>query len=1102
MTVAFDAKTVWTSLTGTSLTITTLTVGSGANRALLIHLLCGSQGTTFPAGLTITRDTGEVFTQVPSTSFADGGITATGAVYALLNPTSGNKTITISWTGSNEMHACAFSFSNVDQTSVAVAFPHGATVVHGTSTASPVAVTVTSATGNLVSASFLQNVSAWGAISGLANSQDSATGPNLAVAANYDNGAASVSLTAVFTGPAAWAAIGCDVLAAAGGGAALVSGVLGIGIPKLPLVKPPMPIVQGVIQLPIPVPVAQVLGLPRLPLVKPPLPIIQGVIPPPPPSGTPTLVQLVGSTQNDNNGISGNGFVFNAPNPTLLGNCLVLAISYPYSATRTILISDSNGDIWPSPFTTGTASSGNRNVSIYVLPNATAGLHKLTVTFDASLKGFQYTLAEFYNVSTVSPLDGTQGANSVTGSSANAGLFTPTTNNDASGGHLIFSYAASNDNIGTNVANEASAISATNSASLLHADNSCTMPSASAYSVQATNGSINPGFSFTQSTPTNFVVAAIALKAALAGNAPAAGIRIIRLLHCTCPVPQTGNNVFLFPSDGNLLIATMAAGSNLNQVNSVTDSNSQTYASRGSAGNSQIFDKVSATPSNALALTLNLNAAEPQFSIHLFDITGADPSPFLNASGFNGAAPGSGTVCNDLPDHTPTAAPGLTIAATGFGTGPTTSLAAGAPAGAVYDLVFYTGMTDQDRMDNADGFGHINYTTTAAQTWNWTITSASWGSTAFATAVSYKAAAAGNAVVSNSGGLLEFIASICSDGMPPGEFASALQRDGIPTAEIIAALRRDGVPTFEIINGLRADWPANADLLALLRSDALAPLEVLGSLRDDTVTLSEVMDGLCSDIIVSVEAIARAQSDSATNAETTASFRGDAVGQDEIVGGVRADVTAPAEIIAKTQRDAAVPEENLGALAVTGDAPLQLETTAKFSADAKTQTESSAAVLASSGSAAELLVKITSDRAVLGEVLVALSASPISEVEITVGVQASAEEPLDTSVRVTVDRVALIEILTAVRRDQSAPIEIVSLATGVTGNSAFALEIIDGLSLGSPVALEIRGNRFMLGRLIDRIVIVGAEDRIVIVGAEDRIVTVEDQDLTIIVKQI
>lgn len=200
--------------------------------------------------------------------------------------------------------------------------------------------------------------------------------------------------------------------------------------------------------------------------------------------------------------------------------------------------------------------------------------------------------------------------------------------------------------------------------------------------------------------------------------------------------------------------------------------------------------------------------------------------------------------------------------------------------------------------------------------------------------------------------------------------------------------------------------------------------------------------------------------------EAIAASRSDAAADAELLASLRSDIIVPTEIIAKAQRDTPLQQENLGALAVTGDAALQLEIAAKLSADANTQAESSAAVLASSGAAIELLIKVTSDRAALGEALAALSASPVGEVEITVGVQASAAEPVETSVRVTVDRDALIESLAGVSRDQGESIEVVALTAGVTGNAALALEILGGLALGSPVSLEIRGNSFILGRLL------------------------------------
>lgn len=451
------------------------------------------------------------------------------------------------------------------------------------------------------------------------------------------------------------------------------------------------------------------------------------------PGGTPTLVQHVGSTTNDNNGIAGNAFTFTLPNVVGAGNCLILGISYPYSGSRTVALSDSSGDTWPSAAITTTDSS-NLAQKIFVLPNATSALHTITLTFDTAIKPVAYAISEFYNVATSSPVDGTHGTASVASPNVSAGSYTPTTNNDANGGHLIWTITRSNDKVGANNSFAASTIAPTGSQSLLDADNTCTIPGSSSFYVQATNGAINPGFTITQSTGTNFVCSSVALKAASAGTAPAAGIRIKRILHATYTLGGS-SAVFQFPCDGNLLYTAAPAGSDQNPISAVTDSNSQTYTNPGAATEPQCFYKQNATPSNSLKITFSVTG--PQFSLRMHDIVGANASSYKNTNGVYTTAPGSGSVADNLPNFTPSAAPGLTVTTVGFGTGPVTGMASGAPAGSVFDLVYYTGETDQDRMDNADAQAHVYHSTTGAQTWNFGITSASWGSTAFATAICF-----------------------------------------------------------------------------------------------------------------------------------------------------------------------------------------------------------------------------------------------------------------------------------------------------------------------------------------------------------------------------
>src|SRR5262249_13329295 len=107
--------------------------------------------------------------------------------------------------------------------------------------------------------------------------------------------------------------------------------------------------------------------------------------PAPPPTATPTLVQHVSSSSNEQNGNTGNGFIFNLPNSTGTGNCLILAIAFdtnPASAVTVASITDSTGDTW-SATADVTAGDGVNNpfTKIFVHPNPTPGLPNQTATF-------------------------------------------------------------------------------------------------------------------------------------------------------------------------------------------------------------------------------------------------------------------------------------------------------------------------------------------------------------------------------------------------------------------------------------------------------------------------------------------------------------------------------------------------------------------------------------------------------------------------------------------------------------------------------------------------------------------------------------------------
>lgn len=134
----------------TSLTMNTMTVGTGTDRALI--LLLGIQNLN-PALVTATWDSGgtnQAMTLIAS--HIDGAICV--GIFARLNPTSGNKTLSVTWSGAREADAMALDFTNVNQTGGATSFPNTAGNDSDTAGSNPATVTVNSFPSNYTVATF------------------------------------------------------------------------------------------------------------------------------------------------------------------------------------------------------------------------------------------------------------------------------------------------------------------------------------------------------------------------------------------------------------------------------------------------------------------------------------------------------------------------------------------------------------------------------------------------------------------------------------------------------------------------------------------------------------------------------------------------------------------------------------------------------------------------------------------------------------------------------------------------------------------------------------------------------------------------------------
>lgn len=452
----------------------------------------------------------------------------------------------------------------------------------------------------------------------------------------------------------------------------------------------------------------------------------------------PTLVQHKSTGQQNSNvaleSAGGNSYKLSLPNPTLANNCLVLGMTYAFSAGRTVTITDDKGNSWPGTPTV-TVNNGTMATSLFVLPNVTAGTIQLTIVFDATTPGVQFTISEFYNVATVSPVNGTTTNSASTGATVTAGSFTPG-NNDANGGNLIWNYATDTQNGTSGGVNLAITAVTAGAGFTLHSA-SRDLGIAAQLLVQTTAAAVNPTLTFTGNADTYNSVA-VALKAAVAGTAPGAGIRIVHDFSGTqwsgglvSPFTQS------FPCSGNLLVCIIDCSGSQTAWTGTIDSHSNLWTQvtlAGGTGVPQVWFAANAVTGPTTTVTFTYTVASSTQIWRCFDIAGAAVSPLDVEADATGSIVGSGDT-TAAPLITPTTANGLILAVLGAGTGPDTAVTISDHA--IFDNTPYVGETDAGQINNGDAWQHI-FTTTAAPVsiiYHLTQTSA-WD----ATAVAFKAA--------------------------------------------------------------------------------------------------------------------------------------------------------------------------------------------------------------------------------------------------------------------------------------------------------------------------------------------------------------------------
>jgi hypothetical protein len=451
-------------------------------------------------------------------------------------------------------------------------------------------------------------------------------------------------------------------------------------------------------------------------------------------AAVPIMFQHISSSTNPaGDGIPGRNFAFKTE--TLPANTVaVMGVSAP--AGVTVTISDTLVGAWSAAICGASGGTGNAKASVFVQSlGATGGTDTITINVGSTnTQPVQFDVTFWQNVNTSLPANGSLCTGNIALASGvvGPGSFTPTANNDANGGNIIWNYTPICSLVaGSNPGSWTAASGFT----LLNGDviwaNNIGFPEASQYYVQATFASVTPSITATGDSGDCFNSASVALMVANNGASAPSTIHVAKVIHESyITFSSPGTQTVLFPTTGNLRVAAFTweagcpGGGSAGCISTLSSSDGCSWTKRiDDSGGAVIFYAQNCSPcaTCTVGLAYTGSATLPQASFRLYDIQNAASASFQNSAGGSG---GCGTSVTNAPSITPTgASTGLTVAALGNGNGPITAVTS--PTGAVFDLWVFTGQVDGDLADNADASSHLYFSSTATQNWNYTKTNGS-----------------------------------------------------------------------------------------------------------------------------------------------------------------------------------------------------------------------------------------------------------------------------------------------------------------------------------------------------------------------------------------
>jgi hypothetical protein len=450
-------------------------------------------------------------------------------------------------------------------------------------------------------------------------------------------------------------------------------------------------------------------------------------------AGSPILFQhIASSTDPVGSGIPGSAFVFHTE--SLPANTVaVMGVSAP--SGRTVSISDSLAGSWSGAVCAVDAGSGGQKSWVFVQSlGANGGADKITINVGSgATQPVQFDISFYENINTSSPTNGFLCPSSpITPSSAGVispGSFTPTANNNANGGNVIWNYTplgcAGYANATVTGWTAGPSFNLLNGGGVLWPVNG--FPQASQAYVQTSQSSVTPSITASGENATNgdcFNSLSVALQVANNGATAPTTIHVANITHESIYIATDPTTRSPFPTTGNLrVLATTwpdgqptGGGATLSSITS-SDGCAWTIVGNGANGDAVQGYAQNCAPCPTCTVSLHFSGSgNVSGSFRLYDVTNANASSYQNEASGNAAC---GTTLSAAPTISPAVSAGLTIASVGVGTGP--GLSASSPAGATFDLWTYAGQTDTDTADNADLQAHYYFSTGATQNWNWTL---------------------------------------------------------------------------------------------------------------------------------------------------------------------------------------------------------------------------------------------------------------------------------------------------------------------------------------------------------------------------------------------